>query len=296
MATIRIIIIIIIIALSLIWLIKFIQQYIGINKISIDYQAAHDKWLDDIGKHLLKEQRNGIYKEKLSRRDVVERSSQKPVQYMKKYIFDNLSADSRNKLLTYIQQYSSHMRTLKVNASNKKNYYYNLWYNLWNEDKYFDKFSLPAYDWDKIDDIEENFYIIFYSQTKDGIITTNRIQLTSKMIDELIKEYTKEKKVKTISSTTSNNTISYSGATPDFIKEQRNIMNRIYADGKTLRDWILERDNYTCKYCGNSRAIEPNLLLEVDHIHPVSKWGPSIPENLQTLCWKCNREKSNKES
>lgn len=28
-------------------------------------------------------------------------------------------------------------------------------------------------------------------------------------------------------------------------------------------------------------------------ITPVSKWGPSIPENLQTLCWKCNRAKSN---
>ncbi|WP_256948040.1 HNH endonuclease [Streptococcus pneumoniae] len=27
---------------------------------------------------------------------------------------------------------------------------------------------------------------------------------------------------------------------------------------------------------------------------PVSKGGLSTPDNLQTLCWKCNRSKSNK--
>jgi len=84
------------------------------------------------------------------------------------------------------------------------------------------------------------------------------------------------------------------GATQNFIKEERNKMNRIYKDGKTLRQWILFRDDYTCKKCGNSIKKEPNLLLEVDHIHPVSKWGPSVPENLETLCWKCNRKKSDK--
>ena len=39
---------------------------------------------------------------------------------------------------------------------------------------------------------------------------------------------------------------------------------------------------------------EPNLLLEVDHIVPVSKGGLSEPENLQTLCWRCNRTKGAK--
>lgn len=79
----------------------------------------------------------------------------------------------------------------------------------------------------------------------------------------------------------------------EWIKEERAKLNRKYKDNMTLREWILKRDNYTCKQCGNSMTIEPNLLLEVDHITPVSKWGPSIPENLQTLCWKCNRAKSN---
>jgi 5-methylcytosine-specific restriction endonuclease McrA len=64
----------------------------------------------------------------------------------------------------------------------------------------------------------------------------------------------------------------------------------------TAKLWrlIKERDGFACKYCSVSLAIEPNLLLEVDHILPVSKGGLSAVENLQTLCWRCNRTKSNK--
>ncbi|WP_255585745.1 HNH endonuclease [Tsukamurella strandjordii] len=62
----------------------------------------------------------------------------------------------------------------------------------------------------------------------------------------------------------------------------------------TLRNSIKRRDNYTCQICSLSMATEPNLLLEIDHIIPVSRGGVSTPENLQTLCWRCNRSKSNK--
>lgn len=61
-----------------------------------------------------------------------------------------------------------------------------------------------------------------------------------------------------------------------------------------LRNYIKSRDNHTCKYCGISTEKEEHLLLEVDHIIPLSKGGLSIEENLQTLCWRCNRTKSNK--
>lgn len=61
-----------------------------------------------------------------------------------------------------------------------------------------------------------------------------------------------------------------------------------------LRQYILQRDNYTCRICGNSLRKEPNLLLEVDHIIPISRGGITAENNLQTLCWKCNRSKSNK--
>lgn len=73
-----------------------------------------------------------------------------------------------------------------------------------------------------------------------------------------------------------------------FTNEQRALMTQ------KLRTQIKERDNYTCKICGNSTHKEPNLLLEIDHIMPISKGGYTIESNLQTLCWKCNREKSNK--
>ncbi len=62
----------------------------------------------------------------------------------------------------------------------------------------------------------------------------------------------------------------------------------------SLRKYIKERDNYTCKCCGLSVKEEPNLLLEIDHIIPVSKGGLTTEENLQTLCWRCNRSKGAK--
>lgn len=61
-----------------------------------------------------------------------------------------------------------------------------------------------------------------------------------------------------------------------------------------LRGQIKARDNYACRTCHVSLAAEPHLLLEVDHILPVSKGGLSVAENLQTLCWKCNRSKGAK--
>lgn len=51
-----------------------------------------------------------------------------------------------------------------------------------------------------------------------------------------------------------------------------------------LRRFIIDRDGHTCKLCGNSTDIEPNLLLEVDHIIPVAKGGMTTESNLQTLC------------
>ena len=71
-------------------------------------------------------------------------------------------------------------------------------------------------------------------------------------------------------------------------KLQRNAMTT------DLREAIKKRDNYTCCICGNSIYKEPNLLLEVDHIIPISKGGKTEANNLQTLCWRCNRKKFTK--
>lgn len=61
--------------------------------------------------------------------------------------------------------------------------------------------------------------------------------------------------------------------------------------GKTLRFKILSKYQFTCIYCGNT---PPSVLLEVDHIIPVSKGGKNNEENLVCSCFDCNRGKSDK--
>lgn len=59
--------------------------------------------------------------------------------------------------------------------------------------------------------------------------------------------------------------------------------------GKRLRFEIFKRDSFTCQYCG---AAAPDVLLEVDHLSPVSKDGDNDVLNLITSCQGCNRGKS----
>ena len=73
-----------------------------------------------------------------------------------------------------------------------------------------------------------------------------------------------------------------------FIKEQRRLMT------DNLREAIKERDNYTCQICGVSTYQNPQIVLHIDHIIPVSKGGRTESCNLQTLCASCNLKKSNK--
>ncbi len=57
---------------------------------------------------------------------------------------------------------------------------------------------------------------------------------------------------------------------------------------------VLARDNWTCCSCHRS-AQKDGVTLNVDHIKPRSEGGTDDMENLQTLCWKCNIGKSNKD-
>lgn len=60
---------------------------------------------------------------------------------------------------------------------------------------------------------------------------------------------------------------------------------------KSVRFEVFKRDSFTCQYCGKSA---PDVVLEVDHIIPVSKGGDNDISNLITACFDCNRGKSNK--
>lgn len=80
----------------------------------------------------------------------------------------------------------------------------------------------------------------------------------------------------------------------NLIKFKKSISGQRALMTSALREKIKERDNYTCKNCRLSIKQEPNLLLEIDHIIPLAKNGLTTEDNLQTLCWKCNRTKGTK--
>ncbi len=80
----------------------------------------------------------------------------------------------------------------------------------------------------------------------------------------------------------------------EIVKFKKSVAGQRALMTSSLREKIKKRDNYTCKYCGVSLEKEPHLLLEIDHIIPLSKNGQTTEENLQTLCWKCNKTKGAK--
>lgn len=68
-------------------------------------------------------------------------------------------------------------------------------------------------------------------------------------------------------------------------------MGKRKAISKKVRFEVFKRDSFSCQYCG---ASSPEVVLEVDHIHPVSKGGDNEILNLITSCRACNSGKSNR--
>ena len=54
---------------------------------------------------------------------------------------------------------------------------------------------------------------------------------------------------------------------------------------KAVRDAVMERDNYTCVYCGSTNNPE------LDHNEAHANDGSDEIDNLQVLCMSCNRRK-----
>jgi hypothetical protein len=84
------------------------------------------------------------------------------------------------------------------------------------------------------------------------------------------------------------------GYLADLVKFRKSVAGQRALMTQSLRNHIKERDDYTCQMCGLSTYDEKNLLLEIDHIQPLSKGGITSEDNLQTLCWKCNRSKGSR--
>lgn len=52
---------------------------------------------------------------------------------------------------------------------------------------------------------------------------------------------------------------------------------------------VLQRDDFTCRYCGRSA---PEVVLDVDHVVPVREGGSNDMANLVAACVDCNTGKS----
>jgi len=59
---------------------------------------------------------------------------------------------------------------------------------------------------------------------------------------------------------------------------------RATAHWKKIRLKVLNRDAWTCNYCGESAT-------EVDHVYPKSKGGEDTLDNLVAACRRCNIKK-----
>lgn len=63
---------------------------------------------------------------------------------------------------------------------------------------------------------------------------------------------------------------------------------------KNLSKWarirfrILNRDEFTCRYCGDSPIKNTSCVLHVDHIQAKSQLGSNSEKNLITACAICN--------
>lgn len=81
----------------------------------------------------------------------------------------------------------------------------------------------------------------------------------------------------------------------EILEQQKNASNKKRKGiSPKLRYLVLRRDNHRCVKCG----AEPSesVRLEVDHIIPHSLGGSDNPNNLQTLCNRCNVGKGNRYS
>ncbi|TXJ60521.1 HNH endonuclease [Brachyspira aalborgi] len=73
---------------------------------------------------------------------------------------------------------------------------------------------------------------------------------------------------------------------------EKNATNNPRSINYRIRFKVMQRDDFKCKICGASPAMQVGVLLHVDHIVPVAKGGQATMDNLQTLCQKCNLGKS----
>ena len=63
-----------------------------------------------------------------------------------------------------------------------------------------------------------------------------------------------------------------------------------------LREAVLARDGWQCRYCQRKLGRGPRWYgkVHIDHVYPVSRGGETVLENLVTACWRCNTAKGDR--
>lgn len=196
-----------------------------------------------------------------------------PIDYVIKYFYkdNNVYEDEIIKLKSLLNELETLKDARKIISNYKKEY-----------EEYLN--NVPNY---VLDNDEDGFYnrlgfVIIDESTINFKYTFSRTTLGGNKQDSFSVNMNEENIAEII------NRLQSKLTSTSLAKEQRALMT------PKLRQIIKERDKYTCCICGNSTSNEPNLLLEIDHKIPIGKGGLTIEDNLQTLCWKCNRTKSDK--
>ena len=112
-------------------------------------------------------------------------------------------------------------------------------------------------------------------------------RIARKAVREIIKEVNTQKKSKSAKRVNVKSEIRSSK-----YKANKKRQNRSRYISASVRVSVLNRDKYKCVFCGRSSK---QVYLEVDHIIPFSKGGSNDINNLQTLCFDCNRGKGSRQ-
>lgn len=234
------------------------------NLATFENTSVHNYSRSKNEKHLTS---NNVYNTSLQ---VVRKASEEPIKYLCKYF--NIKPTEEN--LSQLEEIGTNISRMENTVANLK-----LREREIEEDFNPPKFIIKYYRKELMEkigmdipeiNIEYATYIFEYVSAGGNSSQKSVITFNSKTV-EAVSQYIAEK-------------IKYNKSA----KAQRALMTN------ALRNKIKERDHHTCQICSASIEDQSLLLLEVDHIIPVSKGGLSTPDNLQTLCWKCNRSKSDK--
>ncbi len=196
-------------------------------------------------------------------------------KYIVKYFFINTKIDEQTMqtIESVLQKYNTINKTYEILEDEYSSLMKYIQKNMYRGAYIFQSLTMSKLSSRKLPKFEKNYYM-WYSFNYNS--PTNRRQYRNTiMLDEShLQDFAQYL----------NALIKYRAST----KYQRQLMTPL------LREAILSRDHFTCKYCGVSKDNESHLLLEVDHILPIAKGGITAEDNLQSLCWKCNRSKGSK--